>query len=191
MANAWVSQRCLSWLAELHQNETITTHATKSEPIVSHSPSQNETIATLTTKSEPIVAHSPFPFETNGPRSSHQIKWGFKPACLALFSSFCAYEKSKMAVSVHSLQADVKQPVSIFSTFVDSFHWVNTLYDGKVNCFQLSRCLVKHQMRLLLTSKLFNNQIIMTLLKQRLLMLMIMRHVSIGWHQNCHEYLVF
>ncbi len=55
--------------------------------------------------------------------------------CLVLFSAFCAYKINNIAVSVHNSQADTKQTVSLFSTFVDSFHLVNTLYHGTVNCF--------------------------------------------------------
>jgi hypothetical protein len=39
-----------------------------------------------------------------------------------------------MAVSVHSLQADTRQTVSLFSTFFNS-HRVNTLHDSTGNCF--------------------------------------------------------
>jgi hypothetical protein len=84
---------------------------------------------------------------------------------LALFSTFCAYKISKLAVLVHSLQADVKQSVSCFSTFVDSFHWVNTLYDDTVNCFSTLALSSEASKETLLTGKLFSNQIIMTLLK--------------------------
>jgi hypothetical protein len=160
----------LSCLVKLHRHETIITHATMSEPIVSHSPFQrhrtiathatmsepivshlpfqrHETIATHATTSEPIVSHSPFQSETTGPHSisrqsetigpcsNHHIKRGFKMACLAIFSTFCAYEISNMAVSVHNSHANTKQTVSLVSTFVVSFHRVNTLYDGTVSYF--------------------------------------------------------
>jgi hypothetical protein len=72
--------------------------------------------------SETIEAHSTLP-----------IKQGFlKAACLALFSSFCAYGTT--TALVHSHQTIAKPKPSLLTTAVNSFHQVNTLYDGTVNC---------------------------------------------------------
>ncbi len=73
--------------------------------------------------SETIEAHSTLP-----------IKQGFlKAACLALFSSFCAYGTTTALVHFH--QTIAKPKPSLLTTAVNSFHRVNTLYDGTVNCF--------------------------------------------------------
>jgi hypothetical protein len=60
--------------------------------------------------SETIEAHSTLP-----------IKRGFlKAACLALFSSFCAY--GTMTALVHSHQTIAKPKPSLLTTAVNSFH---------------------------------------------------------------------
>jgi hypothetical protein len=61
----------------------------------------------------------------------------FKTA-LVLFSSICSvgYGLTSMA---HSLQAQVTitspTPHSVFSKAIYSYHWVNSLYNGTINCF--------------------------------------------------------
>jgi len=52
---------------------------------------------------------------------------------LALFSSICAYGTT--TALVHSHQSIAKPKPSLLNTAIDSFHQVNTLYDGTVNCF--------------------------------------------------------
>ena len=52
---------------------------------------------------------------------------------MELFSSICAYGTT--TVLVHSHQPIAKSKPTLFSTAVDSFYRVNTLYDGTVNCF--------------------------------------------------------
>ncbi len=73
--------------------------------------------------SETIEAHSTLP-----------IKQGFlKETCLSLYSLFCAY--GTMTVLVHSHQTIATTKPSLLTTAVNSFHQVNTLYDGMVNFF--------------------------------------------------------
>ncbi len=63
--------------------------------------------------------------------STKSIKQSFfKVAALALFSLLCAYGMTTTAL-VHYAE----QKPSLLTTTVNSFHRVNTLYDGTVNCF--------------------------------------------------------
>jgi hypothetical protein len=123
-----------SCLAELHRHETIATHATTmSQSYLTHHFKAMRPLQLIPQQSETIVPHSTKQSETIKTCSTHQIKQGFKAACLTLFSTFCADEISKMAVSVHPSQASAKQTASCLSTVIDSFHQVNTLYVGAVN----------------------------------------------------------
>jgi hypothetical protein len=65
--------------------------------------------------------------------SFKQIKQGLKHACLVLFSSICNVG-AEFTHGAHSLQDNVKSS-SKFSNAIDSYHRVNTLYDGTINCF--------------------------------------------------------
>ena len=56
-----------------------------------------------------------------------------KHACLVLFSSFCAIGMGNVC-GVHSHQVIAKSS-SLFSNAIDSYHWVNLLYNGTINCF--------------------------------------------------------
>jgi hypothetical protein len=123
-----------SCLVELHWHETIATHpTTMSQSYLTHHFRGMRLLQLMPQQSETIVPHSTKQSETIRTCSTHQIKQGFKAACLALFSTFCTYEISEMAVSVHPSQASAKQTASFFSTAVDSIHQVNTLYVGTVN----------------------------------------------------------
>jgi hypothetical protein len=73
---------------------------------------------------ETITAHSTLPIK-------HTL---FKTACLALFSLFCSYGMGMVALA-HTHQMIAMQRPSLLTTAVNSFHWVNTLYDGTINCF--------------------------------------------------------
>ncbi len=113
----------LEWENEAHStlSETIEPRSTLSETIEPHSTS-SETIEPRSTSSETIEPHS------------KPIKQGFlKVASLALFSSICAY--GTMTVLVQPYQTIAKPKPSLLTTAVNSFHRVNTLYDGTVNCF--------------------------------------------------------
>jgi hypothetical protein len=61
----------------------------------------------------------------------------FKSA-LVLFSSFCSVGHRLPSIA-HSLQDKVTKTSttqkSTFSKAINSFHWVNLLYDGTINCF--------------------------------------------------------
>jgi len=61
------------------------------------------------------------------------VKRSSKHACLVLFSSFCAISVG-LECRVHSHQVLV-QSSSLLSNAIDSYHWVNLLYDGTINCF--------------------------------------------------------
>ncbi len=74
----------------------------------------NETITTHSTLS---IKHTPF-----------------KASCLVLFSSFCSYRMGTIAL-VHTHQTIATQMPSLLTTAVKSFHQVNTLNDGTINCF--------------------------------------------------------
>ncbi len=56
-----------------------------------------------------------------------------KHACLVLFSSFCAIGMG-LECRVHSHQVLV-QSSSLLLNAIDSYHRVNSLYDGTINCF--------------------------------------------------------
>jgi hypothetical protein len=58
----------------------------------------------------------------------------FKVACLMLFSWFCSYCMGTMALAYTHQMIATKLP-SFLTTAVNSFHQVNTLYDGTINCF--------------------------------------------------------
>jgi hypothetical protein len=61
------------------------------------------------------------------------VKRSLKHACLVLFSSFCAIGTG-LECGVHSHQV-LAQSSSLISNAIDSYHRVNTLYDGTINCF--------------------------------------------------------
>jgi hypothetical protein len=61
------------------------------------------------------------------------VKQSLKHACLVLFSSFCAIGAA-LNGGVHSHQV-LAQSSSLLSNVIDSYHWVNSLYDGTINCF--------------------------------------------------------
>jgi hypothetical protein len=73
---------------------------------------------------ETIAAHSTLPIKHTP----------FKLACLALFSLFCSYGMGTIAL-VHTHQTTAMQMPSFLTTAVNSFHQVNTPYDGTINCF--------------------------------------------------------
>jgi hypothetical protein len=62
-----------------------------------------------------------------------QIKRSSKTACLVLFSSFCSIG-SGLTCWVHSHQVLV-QSSSRLTHAIESYHRVNSLYDGTINCF--------------------------------------------------------
>jgi hypothetical protein len=76
-------------------------------------------------RQDKIYSHSSSSFK--------QIKQGSKHACLVLFSSFCAVG-AELTCGAHSLQDNVTSS-SKFSNAIDSYHRVNLLYDGTINCF--------------------------------------------------------
>jgi hypothetical protein len=61
------------------------------------------------------------------------VKRSSKHACLVLFLSFCAIGAA-LDGGVHSHQV-LLQSSSLLSNAVDSYHRVNLLYDGTINCF--------------------------------------------------------
>jgi hypothetical protein len=61
------------------------------------------------------------------------MKQSSKHACLVLFSSFCAIGVG-LECRVHSHQV-LAQSSSLLSNAIDSYHRVNSLYDGTINCF--------------------------------------------------------
>jgi len=132
-----------SRLAALHSSETIAAHSTSSKTIEPSSKFPSETIEPHSTSSKTIGSNSKFQRETiktHSPSSktigssSKPIKRGFlKAACLALFSSICA--DGTTTVLVEPYQTIAKPKPSLLTTAVNSFHRVNTLYDGMVNCF--------------------------------------------------------
>ncbi len=61
------------------------------------------------------------------------VTWSSKHACLVLFTSFCAIGMGNVC-GVHSHQVIAKCS-SLFSTPIDSYHWVNFLYNGTINRF--------------------------------------------------------
>ncbi len=61
------------------------------------------------------------------------MKRSSKHACLVLFSSFCAIGV-ELECRVHSHQV-LLQSSSLLSNAIDSYHQVNSLYDGTINCF--------------------------------------------------------
>ncbi len=61
------------------------------------------------------------------------VKWSSKHACPVLFSSFCAIGVG-LECRVYSHQVLV-QSSSLLSNAIDSYHRVNSLYDGTMNCF--------------------------------------------------------
>jgi hypothetical protein len=65
--------------------------------------------------------------------SFKQIKRGSRHACLVLFSSVCAVG-AELTCGAHSFQDNVTSS-SKFSNAIDSYHRVNLLYDGTINCF--------------------------------------------------------
>jgi hypothetical protein len=65
--------------------------------------------------------------------SFKQIKRGSKHACLVFFSSFCTVG-AELTHGAHSLQDNVTSS-SKFSNAIHSYHRVNSLYDGTINCF--------------------------------------------------------
>jgi hypothetical protein len=73
---------------------------------------------------EAIAAHSTLPIKHTP----------FKVACLVLFSLFCSYDMGIMALA-HTHQTIAMKMPSFLTTAVNSFHQVNTLYDGTINCF--------------------------------------------------------
>jgi hypothetical protein len=70
---------------------------------------------------------------SNSTTSFKQIKQGSKHACLVLFSSFCVVG-AELTCGAHSLQDNVTSS-SKFSNAIDSYHRVNLLCDGTINCF--------------------------------------------------------
>jgi hypothetical protein len=56
-----------------------------------------------------------------------------KHACLFLHSSFSTIGMENVC-GVHSHQVIAKSS-SLFSNAIDSYHQVNSLYDGTINCF--------------------------------------------------------
>jgi hypothetical protein len=61
------------------------------------------------------------------------VKRSSKHACLVLFTSFCAIGAA-LNGGVHSHQV-LAQSSSLLSNAIDSYHRVNSLYDGTINCF--------------------------------------------------------
>jgi hypothetical protein len=61
------------------------------------------------------------------------VKRSSKHACLVLFSSFCTIGAA-LNGGVHSHQV-LAQSSSLLSNAIDSYHRVNSLYDGTINCF--------------------------------------------------------
>ena len=62
-----------------------------------------------------------------------QIKRSSKIACLVLFASFCSIG-SGLTCWVHSHQVIVQSSSRLMHA-IESYHRVNSLYDGTINCF--------------------------------------------------------
>ena len=75
-----------------------------------------------------------------------------------LFSSFCSIG-SGLKWWVHSHQVLV-QSSSRLTHAIESYHRVNSLYDGTIICFSTWRNLARHRTKLSTTSKLYKNRII-------------------------------
>jgi hypothetical protein len=75
---------------------------------------------------EQVYSHSTISLKT-------QIKQSSKKACLVLFSSFCSIG-SGLTCWVHSHRV-LAQSSSRLMYAIESYHSVNLLYDGTINCF--------------------------------------------------------
>jgi hypothetical protein len=74
---------------------------------------------------EKVYSHSTTVFKS--------VKRSSKHACLVLFLSFCTIGVA-LNGGVHSHQV-LAQSSSLLSDAIDSYHQVNLLYDGTINCF--------------------------------------------------------
>ncbi len=84
---------------------------------------------TLMDQDEGTTKPQPAHLQSASQRSSH-----FKSA-LVLFSTICSFGYG-LSCMAHSLQEKVyTTSTSTFSNAIDSYHRVNTLYDGTINCF--------------------------------------------------------
>ena len=79
----------------------------------------------VTSRREKVYSHSTTILKS--------VKRSSKHACLVLFSSFCAIGAA-LNGGVHSHRV-LAQSSSLFSNAIDSYHRVNSLYDGTINCF--------------------------------------------------------
>jgi hypothetical protein len=107
----------------------------------------------LLSQQDKIYSHSTTSFK--------QIKRGSKNACLVLFSSFCTVG-AELTCGAHSLYDNVIS-LSKFSNAIDSYHRVNSLYDGTINCFSTLALSSTASNEHLPTSKPCKKQITMSL----------------------------
>jgi hypothetical protein len=77
--------------------------------------------------------HSARPSNLSAGIGLRSTSWKSSIAALALFSSICSHGHGYSSLFQEKL-SDVTH--STFSKAVDSYHCVNTLYDGTINCFQ-------------------------------------------------------
>jgi hypothetical protein len=63
----------------------------------------------------------------------HPVNLTFKRACQVIFGMFCTISIGTLWSLGHTVSAEPNQ--SLFSNAIDSFHRVNQLYDGTLNCF--------------------------------------------------------
>jgi len=83
----------------------------------------------LTDQDKSITKPQPAHLRPASQRSSH-LK-----SALVLFSTICSFGYG-LSCMAHSLQEKVSTTsTSTFSNAIDSYHRVNTLYDGTINCF--------------------------------------------------------
>jgi len=84
---------------------------------------------TLTNQDKGMTKPQPAHLRLASQRSSH-LK-----SALVLFSTNCSFGYG-LSCMAHSLQEKVSTTsTSTFSNAIDSYHRVNTLYDGTINCF--------------------------------------------------------
>jgi hypothetical protein len=87
---------------------------------------QRSTCSAVLGRRDKVYSHSTTSLKTQFKRSSTK-------ACLVLFSSFCAIGAG-LTCWVHSHQV-LAQSSSKLTQAIESYHRVNSLYDGTINCF--------------------------------------------------------
>ena len=86
---------------------------------------QRSACSAVLSRQEKVYSHSTMVLKS--------VKRSSKHGCLVLFSSFCAIGAA-LNGRVHSHQV-LAQSSSLFSYAIDSYHRVDLLYDGTINCF--------------------------------------------------------